>query len=156
MKNRAPAGKGRDEENERTRNSLEKIFAAIILLSIANAAPGTGWADQPSQAVPQEWSFNVPSSPLEIRFSPGKRDMQFFNRSSGRVSQFRLGCVRQVGESTKILHRFSAVKSDLLAGKALINSLTVYDANIQHCSAVRTKFAVIEVSFRDGSMWRVR
>src|SRR5258705_4465310 len=101
-----------------------KILAAIIALALAIVAPGLNWAAaQSGQPEPQEWSLNVPSSPLQIGLSPSKRDMELFNRSSGHVNQYRLGCVRQVGESIGALRKFPVVKTNLPSGKTLINSV---------------------------------
>lgn len=125
------------------------MFLAILVVEI-------GLGAQSAQQEREEWSVNVPSSPLEIIFSPSRRDMEFLNRSSGRINHYRLGCVREVGEGMKVLRRFPIVKADLSSGEALINSVTRYAESVQQCSMDKGKFAVIEVGFRDGSDWKVK
>ena len=133
-----------------------KVFAGIIALFLAILAIEIERGVQSAQQKREEWSVNVPSSPLEIIFSPSRRDMEFLNRSSGRINHYRLGCVRQVGEGMRVFRKFPIVKADLSSGEALINSVTHYAESVQRCSIERGKFAVIEVGFRDGSDWKVK
>ena len=128
----------------------------MIALALVIVAPGLNLAAQSGQPEPEEWSLNVPSTPLQIGFSPSKRDMELLNRSSGHVNQYRLGCVRQAGEHTGVLRKFPSIKADLPSGKALINSVTLYEEKVQDCRRDKAKFAVIEVSFRDGSIWKLK
>jgi hypothetical protein len=133
-----------------------KILAVIITIPIAIVSLGMNWTGKSPQAESQEWWLNVPSSPLEIRFSPSKRDMELFNRSSGHVTEYRLGCVREVGQSLKVLRKLPLVETNLETGKVLINSVTVYTDSVEVCTRDKAKLAVVEVSFRDGSIWRVK
>lgn len=133
---------------------VRQTISVIIIALYSAVIPLVGFG-QTFQQPAEEWSVNIASSPLEIGLSPNQRFLNLLNRSSGNITRYRLGCVVQNGESMKVLRRFSPVNSQLAPGKVLINSVTIYSESVQRCSLVRAKVAVIEVRFKDGSVWKL-
>lgn len=121
------------------------------MLAISTAFPTLSIAQSELE---QRW-VNIASSPLEIRFTPSKRDGLLVNRSSGRVVQYRLGCV--VNDSDlriRVLKKLKPVRTQLETGKALINSVSVHQLDMERCEKAASRLAVIEVIFQDGFAWR--
>jgi len=133
-----------------------KILTVMIAIPIAIVSFGMNRTGKSHQVEFQQSWLNIPSSPLEIRFSPSKRDMELFNRSSGHVTGYRIGCVREVGQRLKVLRKLPVVQTNLETGTVLISSVTVYTDSVGRCTRDKAKLAVVEVSFRDGSLWRVK
>lgn len=138
------------------RNHQLRVFTTVIfMLMIVVSFPTWNWAKQSVQAMPEELWFNIPSSPLEVRFSPSKRDSLLFNRSSGQVVRYRLGCViGGEGSKLKVVRKTPFVDTDLESGKVLINSISMHATDIARCVKSKTRLAVIEVVFKDGFVWK--
>jgi hypothetical protein len=132
------------------------ILFGLTLIVMVLASRGISQVVVSPATEPQVWWLNVEASPLEVRFSPSRRDVELFNRSSGRVIQYRLGCVRVNGQRVKALHRLAIVGTDLGSNKSLINSTTVYMDSAHTCMQDKAKLAIVEVGFGDGSVWKVK
>lgn len=133
-----------------------KVFKkAALLLTIVAVVSSTSWAKPSSQLSEEIW-LTVPASPLETRFSPSKRDIQLLNRSSGKVTRYRLGCVIQEANKARVVQRMPFIDADLEGGKVLINSATLYDDELEQCSKKKSRLAVVEVLFLDNSVWKAR
>ena len=99
--------------------------------------------------------FNVESSPLEARINPNWRSLLLLNRSPGHISSYRLGCIRERPDM-KVLRSRPIVRTDLEVGKALVNSISLYTEYMERCVRDTGKLTVVEVRFRDGSIWKIK
>jgi hypothetical protein len=137
-------------------NSLRgKFWLSIFVLILALPMTSMSWLAIARQSATEDLWFNVESTPLEVRISPNGRHLHLLNRSPGLITRYRLGCVRQRPEM-RVVRTLPVVKADLEAGKVLINSLSLYADNVERCSRDTGRLAVVEVNFRDGSVWKIR
>jgi hypothetical protein len=134
-----------------------KMFKTVTLFfTIVAAVSSTSRANRSFQITPEGPWLTVPSSPLEIRFSPSNRDVELVNRSSGKVIRFRLGCVIQETNKVRVVRKMPFVDANLDSGKVLLNSSTVYADDLEQCSKKKSRVSVVEVVFLDDSIWRVK
>ena len=134
-----------------------KMFKNLALFITIIAAVWTNsWAKPSPQMQPEEFWLTVPSSPLDARFSPSKRDIELLNRSSGKVIRYRLGCVMQETNKARVVQRMPFIDVDLEGGKVLINSANRYDDDLVRCGKKKSRLAVVEVLFEDNSVWKAR
>jgi hypothetical protein len=135
---------------------MKKLKNIPLYLAIIAVMSTTSWANRGSQIVPEESWLSVPSSPLEIRFSPSKRDLALLNRSSGKIIRYRLGCVVQEASKIRVVRKMPFIDANLESGKVVINAFTVYADDLERCGKKKSGLAVVEVVFLDGSIWKAK
>ena len=130
------------------------LFASgLLVLAIFVAFPTVSNA----QSKLEERWINIPSSPLDLRFSPSKRDSSLDNRSGGVVVQFDLGCVVSDSDSRiRVLKKLRTTPTRLEPRIALLNSVSVHEPDMKRCEKMKRRLAVIEVVFVDGFAWRAK
>lgn len=137
----------------RTHTNRNNLVLIVLLLIAALSNPSLKGQSKPS--ILEELWINVPSSPLEISFSQSKRDSMLYNRSSGTIVGYRLGCVtKDDNTKIKVVREGTLVGTDLQPAKGLINSISVHTDDLERCLNTDTHLAVIEVLFKDGFAWK--
>jgi hypothetical protein len=131
------------------------VVVFVVLIALGEGTVGLARTGEMGQASTRESWLNIPASPLELRWSPSKRDLELFNRSSGSIVEYRMGCVREAGWIFKVIYRSPPVETNLDSGRILINSFTVYSDIAKRCAVANTRLSVIKVSFKDGSVWKL-
>lgn len=139
---------------------MRNCLAVILLLLILSSSSSMSLTHQADVVTPQDWWFNVPSSPLEFSLFPNKRFLGLTNRSTGRIVQFALGCVTQDGDKIRAVCRATVTKTDLAAsstsGQQLyFKDVAAYSEDRKCCDKAKAKLAVVEVNFADGSTWKI-
>jgi hypothetical protein len=139
---------------------MRNCYAVALLLLILTAIPSINQGQQVGEVTSQEWWINVPSSPLEFKLFPNKRFLGLTNRSTGRVVQFRLGCVIQGRDLIRVVRKATVTKTDLAASGAAgqqfyFKDVSSYAEDRKCCAKENAKLAVVEVNFADGSTWKV-
>jgi hypothetical protein len=97
--------------------------------------------------------MNLPSSPLTLNLSESKRDLLLGNGSNKRVVKYRLGEVAQKKDKLVVVHRSEPITIDLSANETLINPSEV-EQELKFSLRKKTKLAVVEVTFSDGTVWQ--
>jgi len=134
------------------RNHGIPIVALLIIVAAVSTSSSKGQSKPPTL---EELWIDVPSSPLQREFTESKRDSVLYNRSTGVVIGYRLGCVTS-GENTKlkVVQEGRCFNADLEPAKGLLNSVHVHQAELEQCLNTNTRLAVIEVLFKDGFAWK--
>lgn len=135
---------------------LRNNYVLGILLILMSNLIVSGYEAQCSLRVSEENWINLPSSPLESILSSSKRDLILRNRSSKPIMQYKLGCIYREGDKVRFVRKMPAVDTHLEPGEALLNSITIYAADIERCKKTMSKITVVEVRFADGSIWKAR
>jgi hypothetical protein len=128
---------------------------SILLLGFVVSFTTQGRAKQLDSTVVDHW-VNLPSAPLIFMPSPSRRDLSLINRSTGRIIKYRLGCLLSGNDNIRVIKRMRLLNTDLLTNRALLNSTSVYENEIEVCSKKSAKIGVVEVVFADGSTWAAR
>ena len=139
--------------------NMHHLRRAITILVLIIASTSSNWSSATSlpQSGPEGLWINIPSSPLEVKFTSSKRDSLLVNRSSGRVVRYRLGCVSEAESSKlKVARKTPWVETDLESGKLVINSVSVHAQDLERCDNTNSRLAVVEVAFQDGFFWRAK
>jgi len=131
-------------------------FKILLLIITSTSSAWTSATPLPQSGPESQW-INIPSSPLEVRFTSSKRDSLILNRSSGRVVRYRVGCVSNAQTSKlKVARKTPWIDTDLESGKLVINSLGVHANDQSRCNNTNTRLAIVEVAFQDGFVWRAK
>ncbi len=145
-------------------NSLpetKRLRNILLILTILAGMPTSTEAKLIAQvssdlSSPEQLWVTLPSSPLEVRFSPSKRDIALLNRSSDTVARYSIGCVTQRETKTRVVRKMRFIDANLETGRVLINSLTLYANDAAQCRSKKGRLAVVEVVFMDESIWKAR
>lgn len=133
-------------------------FAALSIGFILFLTPVLVFSCQENE-VTKKWVLNQPASPLKVTISDDGEDYSIKNYSSKHVRGYRLGCVVEEGNKIKIKRKASSRKVDIAAldasqSRVFGKAYTVYaDKDFYPCVQTKTKLAVLEVAFSDGSSW---
>jgi tetratricopeptide (TPR) repeat protein len=109
----------------------------------------------------KKWVLEQPTSPVRITLSANGEDYNVDNHSVHRVSGYQLGCAVEEAGKIRIKRRARPKQVDLLPlnknqSRKYGKSYTVYaDSDFYPCVERKTKIAVLEVRFSDGSKWRI-
>jgi hypothetical protein len=139
--------------NEYNLNGRLKLV--IIMFMVVVVHTNASSIGRTQEKTYEELWINIPSCPLEFRMNSSKRYSLLDNRSSGRVVRYRLGCVSgDEANKPRVLRRTKFVDTDLEPSKGLINSISVHSGEMERCFKMNARLAVIEVRFKDGSLWK--
>ena len=138
---------------------MQECLALILLSTVLSAAPPVSTL-QPVAVTPGGWWIDIPSAPLEFYPFPNNRFLGLTNRSKGRVVEFTLGCVTQDEDKVRVVCIATVTETDLAAAgtsgqQMYFKDVSAYAEDRTCCDKANAKLAVVEVTFADGSTWRV-
>lgn len=126
------------------KNALPLIFAGVLTLSVVVAACPT------NQDL--HWVDNTHGAPLLIIRNQHTVTLQ--NRTDKSVESYQLGCFRS--DRLSIERRFALVRSEVPpSSPILIPNIQTTPDHLMTCQKLRTKLTVLEVTFVDGTTWRL-
>ena len=134
------------------KNTYLFILLLLIVLSAAQASP----AQQPGQALESLW-INLPSSPLRFFANQSGDGYSLNNYSIGYIVGYRPGCVSAQGDRFKILSKRPKKEVFLkpMSGNEVHGRAIVVEGWLPFIPCKKGTLTVIEVQFKDGSVWKV-
>lgn len=139
-----------------------KIYLFVVLLLILVTASQRGAAQQSPQPLDQSaldslW-INLPSTPLRFFANEAGNGYSLNNYSIGYIIGYRLGCVSAEGDGFKVLSKRPRQELALkpMSGNEVHGRAVIVKGWLPFMPCKKGKLTVIEVHFRDGSMWKVK
>lgn len=139
-----------------------KISLLVVLLLILLTASQRVAAQQPPQHLGQGalealW-INLPSTPLRFFANEVGNGYSLNNYSIGHIVGYRLGCVSAEGEGFKVLGKRpkQALVLKPMSGKEVHGRAVIVDAWLPFIPCKKGKLTVVEVEFKDGSLWKIK
>lgn len=127
-------------------------LSLVVILTLA------GNLKSQQAATVEDWSINVPSSPLTIEVN---HSVMVRNISKYNVISFKIGCVSQkdkkfykVADGRNINDTFAAA-TDSGYSFLLMSVFRFEDEEKKVCLKSKSKMGIIEVIFEDGGMWNL-
>ena len=137
-----------------------KIYLLIALVLILLSASQEGRAQQQQtdqQPLDSLW-INLPSTPLRFFGNQAGNGYSLNNYSIGHVVGYRLGCVSQQGDRYKIHSKRprEAVSLKPMSGSEVHGrSVVMMVGWLPFAPCKKGTLTVIEVQFKDGSVWKI-
>lgn len=108
----------------------------------------------------EQFWLNLPTSHLKIERSPNGRSLPLSNYSPKEAIKYWLGCVVKTNEKIKISNTRKRQAVSLPPIEAAMNQvsfipLDLETNDVKRCTDKGAKLAVVEVTFADGSTWKV-
>ncbi len=147
---------------------MKSIYAATLLLPLISGfiifgiTPSLARTTQADEKLTRKWVFDQPASPLRITISSNEESYSLDNYSRQRVTAYRLGCVAEGGGVLRFrrkarIRRVDIPPSDEGQDRRYGKARTIYaDPDLYPCIQEKTKLAVLEVRFSNGSRWHAK
>jgi hypothetical protein len=139
-----------------------KISLFVVLLLIMLSASQRAAAQQPPQPLGQSaldalW-INLPSTPLRFFANEAGNGYSLNNYSIGHIIGYRLGCVSAEGAGFKVLSKRPKQELVLkpMSGNEVHGRAVIVDGWLPFMPCKKGKLTVIEVEFKDGSVWKIK
>ena len=138
---------------------IRNIYAFIILLLVLLSASQECLAQQqqPNQQPLESLWINLPSSPLRFFGHQTGDGYSLNNYSIGYIVGYRPGCVSQEGDRFKILNKRPKKELSLkpMSGNEVHGRSIVVMGWLPFLPCTKGPLTVIEVPFKDGSVWKI-
>jgi hypothetical protein len=139
-----------------------KISLFAVLLLILLTASQRVAAQQPPQPMSQGaldalW-INLPSTPLRFFANEAGNGYSLNNYSIGYIIGYRLGCVSAEGAGFKVLGKRPKQELVLkpMSGNQVHGRAVIVEGWLPFMPCKKGKLTVIEVDFKDGSIWKIK
>lgn len=135
-----------------------KIFLLVVLMLLLSSASEVCLAQQADQEPLESMWINLPATPLRFFGNQAGNGYSLNNYSIGHVTGYRLGCVSQQGDRYKILSRRSreAISLKPMSGSEVHGrSVVMMVGWLPFIPCKKGTLTVIEVQFKDGSVWKI-
>ncbi len=135
-----------------------KIYLPFVLVLILLSASQEVAAQQPDQQPLDSLWINLPSTPLRFFGNQAGNGYTLNNYSIGHVIGYRLGCVSQQGDRYKIHSKRTreAVSLKPMSGSEVHGrSVVMMVGWLPFAPCKKGTLTVIEVQFKDGSVWKI-
>ena len=135
------------------------IFSLVVLVLILSSAAQKPLAQQqPDQSPLESLWINLPSTPLRFFGNRIGNGYSLNNYSIGHIIGYRLGCVSQQGDRFKILSKRTreAISLKPMSGSEVHGrSVVMMMGWLPFAPCKKGTLTVIEVQFKDGSVWKI-
>jgi hypothetical protein len=136
---------------------IKNTYLFIVLLLLLSSAAQQSPAQQPVQESLESLWINLPSSPLRFFANQNGDGYSLNNYSIGYIVGYRPGCVSARGERFKILSKRPKKEVFLkpMSGNEIHGRAIVVEGWLPFVPCKKGTLTVIEVQFKDGSVWKV-
>jgi hypothetical protein len=137
------------------------LFVVLLLLILMSASQRVEAQQSPPQlgqgALDALW-INLPSTPLRFFANEAGNGYSLNNYSIGYIIGYRLGCVSEQGDVFKVLSKRPKQELALkpMSGSEVHGRAVIVKGWIPFMPCKKGKLTVIEVQFKDGSVWKVK
>ena len=134
-----------------------KIYLLLIHTLILLIASQGSLAQQPSQEPLESLWINLPSTPLRFFGNESGDGYSLNNYSIGYIVGYRPGCVSAQGDRFKILSKRPKKELSLkpMSGNEVHGRAVVVRGWLPFLPCKKGTLTVIEVQFKDGSVWKI-
>ncbi len=137
---------------------IRKIYLLVVLVLILLSASQDGLAQQLDREPLESLWINLPSTPLRFFGNQAGNGYSLNNYSIGHVIGYRLGCVSQQGDRYKILSKRPREEVSLkpMSGSEVHGrSVVMMVGWLPFVPCKKGTLTVVEVQFKDGSVWKI-
>lgn len=134
---------------------------AVLLLILCAASQRVAAQQPPSPqglgALDSLW-INLPSTPLRFFANQAGNGYSLNNYSIGHITGYRLGCVAAEGDGFKVLGKRpkEALLLKPMSGNEVHGRAVVVEGWVPFIPCRKGKLTVVEVEFKDGSLWKIK
>jgi len=138
------------------------LFVVLVLILLSASQKVAAQQPPPQQhqgqgALESLW-INLPSTPLRFFANEAGNGYSLNNYSIGYIIGYRLGCVAEEGAGFKVLGKRPKRELVLkpMSGNEVHGSAVIVDGWLPFIPCKKGKLTVIEVEFKDGSLWKIK